>query len=171
MPYRMSTDNRLGVPDLQLYAVDTTPKVAIGTIIRAFDDTGVLGDGEFMYAQATVAVTAGQSVVFRNGPNNAVALTASGTHANTGRPVCVALTDIPAGSYGWFQIAGVAIVNVTAAAADGRVYITATPGALSNAAVAGAQVQDAVFNSAIGTPAAGKAYMQLSRPSMQTQIT
>lgn len=170
MPFRMSTDNRLGVPDFQLYAVDTRAAVTGGTVVRAYDDAGALGDGEFMYMQASVAVTAGQTVVFRNGPGAALALSTTATHNNSGRSVGVALTNIPAGSWGWFCITGVVPALVSAAAVDGRVFITGTAGTLANTQAAGAQILGAVFCSAAGVPAAGTAYVQLNRPNVQTQI-
>lgn len=169
--FRMSLGGRLGVPDLQLYAVDTTPKVPVGTIVTGFDDAGVQGEGEFIYLLASVAAALGQAVAYKTGPNASIALTLTATHANKGRPVAVALTAVALNSYGWFQISGCAIVLAGAAAADAVVMTSAVGGTLTSAAVAGAQVLGAVFAGALNTPAAGQAYVTLGRPTMQSQIT
>lgn len=171
MVFRMSTGARLGVPDLQLYAVDTTPKVPVGTIVTGFDDAGIQGEGEFIYLLATVAAAAGQAVAYKTGPNASIALTLTATHANKGRPIAVAVTAVALNSYGWFQIGGCAIVKAVAAAADAIVMSSATGGSLTSAVVAGAQVLGAVFAGALDTPAVGFAYVTLQRPTMQSQIT
>lgn len=171
MPFRMSTDNRLGVPDLQLYAVDTTPKVAVGTVIRAADDQGIMGDGEFIYMQAPAAITAGQAAVYRLGPNAGISFTNSATHANKGRPIAVALTAMPNGSYGWWQISGCAVISAAASAIDAAVYLTATPGQVSNAVLAGVQILGAVFTSGTNVAGAGLSFATLNRPAVQSQIT
>lgn len=172
MTFRISAINPgLGNPDLQLYAVDTTPRVAAGTIVQAVDDIGIMQVGEFIYMQASVAVLAAQAVVYELGPNDAVALTASGTHANKGRTVAVALTDIALNSWGWFQISGCAAVKALAAVDGAIVMISATAGSLSSGVIAGCQVNNAVFSGALNTPAAGLAYVTLNRSSIQTQIT
>jgi predicted RecA/RadA family phage recombinase len=168
MAYVTGKNGALGVPGFDLTAVDTVAKTLVGSRVGGFDNA--LGTGTFIYLQATVAFAAGDAGVFAVVPSTS-AKTASGTHANSGRLVAVAVTAIPAGSFGWFQIAGVAIVNALAAAVGGKVFISATAGSLSTGVIAGCQVQGAAFESALGTPAAGQAYVFLSDSAVQTQIT
>lgn len=171
MTFRASGNPELGLPDFQLYDVDTTPQVQVGTLARAVDDAGVLGVGEFIYLKASVAFLLGQAGVYECGPNASSALAVSGTHANKGRTVCVALTDVALGSYGWFQIGGCTVVKALAAADGAIVMISATAGSLSSGVIAGCQVNNAVFSGALNTPSAGFAYVTLNRSSIQTQIT
>ncbi len=104
-----------------------------------------------------------------SGPTTARAVET--TFANSGRPVAVAMAATVAGMFGWYQISGIAAVNATAASAAGAMNLTATAGSVNSAANAGDQVVGARLSSAVGTPAAGKAYATLNRPCMQTQIT
>jgi hypothetical protein len=170
MTFKTASNTALGITAFVLAAVDVTPKVPVGTIAKAFDDT--LGEAEFIYLPGAANVAAGDTVVYDLLPaGQTVTRVTSGANANSGQPVAVALVAIGAGSYGWYQISGVAIVNVTAASAAGKAMLTATAGSLNSAAVAGAQIIGARLSSAIGTPAAGQAYATLNRPSVQTQIT
>jgi hypothetical protein len=170
MTSKTASNAALGVPGFVLAAVDVTPKVPVGTIAKAYDDT--LGEAEFIYLPGAANVAAGDLVVYDLLPSGpSVTRTTVAAQANSGQPVAVALTAIGAGSYGWYQISGVAIVNVTAASAAGKMMLTATAGSANSAATAGSQVLGARLSSAIGTPAAGQAYATLNRPSVQTQIT
>lgn len=170
MVWKTSYNSGLGQQALSLAAVDVTPKVAIGTILKAFDD--VFGEGEFIYLPGLTAALAGDAVTYDLLPGSqAIVRALTGTHANTGVPIAIALVAVPTGSYGWFQISGVGIVNVSAGAVAGRPFITATAGQLFSTAAAGTQVLNARLSSAIATPAAGQAYLTMNRPFVQGQIT
>ncbi len=170
MVWKTSYNSGLGQPAFTLSAVDAVKAVAVGTIIRAYDD--LFGEGEFIYLPGAAGVIAGDVVTYDLNPA-APAITESlvATHANQGVPLAVALVAVPALSYGWFQISGVAIVNVTAASAAGRPFLTATAGQLNSAVVAGSQIIGARLSTAIATPAAGQSYLTINRPAVQTQIT
>jgi len=171
MTFRTSPNSALGVPTFDINSVDTVAKVPVGTIAKATDDSG-LGDGTFIYLPGVASLAAGDAVVYDLLPSGAsVTRTLSGTHLNTGQPVAIALVAIPALSYGWYQIGGVAVVNVAAGAAAGRAMLTTTAGNLKDTAIAGCQVLGARLSSAIGTPSAGKAYCTLNHPHVQGQIT
>lgn len=170
MTFKTAANAALGVALFTLTAVDITAKVPVGTIAKAYDDA--LGEAEFIYLPGVANTVGGDMIVYDLLPGGqAITRTTSAAQANTGQPAAVALVAVPAGSFGWFQISGVAIVNVTAAAAAGRAFLTATAGQLNSAAVAGSQVLGARLSSAIGTPAAGQAYATLNRPYVQGQIT
>jgi hypothetical protein len=170
MTFKTANNAALGITAFILAAVDVTAKVPVGTIAKAFDDT--LGEAEFIYLPGVAGVVAGDTIVYDLLPGGqSVTRTTSGAQANSGQPAAIALVAVPAGSYGWFQISGVAVVNVTAASAAGKAFLTATAGSLNSAAVAGSQLLGVRLSSAIGTPAAGQAYATLNRPAVQSQIT
>jgi len=172
MPFKTSYNAGLGQPPINLLGVDTAPKygVAIGTILKGFDD--LLGEAEFIYLPGAANVIAGDHVVYDLLPGAvSVSRSSVAANANTGWPSAVAVAAVPAGSFGWYQISGVAVVNVAAGSAAGRAFLTATAGQLSNSPQAGSQLLGARLSTAIGTPAAGQSYMTITRPSVQGQIT
>ena len=77
-----------------------------------------------------------------------------------------------AGQWGWYQIAGAAVVATNGTLAAGAsVFASATAGALTSTAGAGLQVLNAKSDTATGTPAANQAVIEINRPFMQGQIT
>jgi hypothetical protein len=171
MTFKTSYNAGLGQPVIALAGVDTVQRVALGTILKGFDD--VLGEGEFIYLPGVAASAAADVVTYDLAPGAVNVVRAlSGTHANSGRAIAVAVAAVPAGSYGWYQISGCAIVGALAGtAAGGKVFLTATAGQISSTAIAGAQLLGAYVSTAVGTPAALQAYVTLNRPSTQAQIT
>lgn len=170
MPFKTSYGAALGMPAINLTGVDTVRAVAIGTVMTGFDD--VQGEGQFIYLPGVAACVLGDVVTYDllpSAPTVTRALAAGG--ANTGLPIAVAIAAVPAGSFGWFQISGVAEVNVIAATAAGRAFLSATAGQLTSVAAAGAQLLNARISVAVGTPRAGVSYVTIARPSVQSQIT
>lgn len=171
MGWKTGLNAPLGAPLIDPTTVHDSEDYPIGTIISGYDDTQ--GYGEFIFLPGVASCTEGDLVVYDLVPAaEATVLALTTTHDNSGRPVAVALGAVVAGKYGWFQITGVAIVNVAASfAAGNKVFMTTTAGTVDDAAVAGAQVLGAISSSAIGTPAAGQAYVTMNRAFLQGQIT
>ena len=171
MPFVTSYNAGLGAPQIAPATVDDRAMYPIGTIIKGYDATQ--GEAEFIYLPGVAAVVLGDVVVYDLLPGAATIVRAlSGTHLNSGRPVAVAMGAVVALKFGWFQISGVAVVSVLAGFVAGtKVWLSATAGNVANAAIAGCQLIGAIGSSAIGTPAANKAYVTICRPSVQTQIT
>lgn len=170
MPFKTSYNAALGQPSINLAGVDTYARVAIGTIVKGFDD--LLGEGEFMYLPGAAGVLAGDHVVFDLLPGAAsVTRSTAAGQVNSAQPSAVAVAAVPAGSFGWYQVSGVAVVNVVAGSAAGRAFLSATAGALTSTAAAGVHLLGARLSSAVGNPAAGQAYITLARPAVQGQIT
>ena len=161
----------LGMQAFSLAAVDTVRNEPIGTVCRGFED--VLNvEGEFIYLPGAAGVVAGDVVAYDLLPRGAfVTRATNAAFVNSAQPLAVALTAIPAGSFGWYQISGVATVNVTAASAAGRMFLTATAGQVNSAALAGSAVLGARLSTAIGVPGVGQSYATITRPSVQSQIT
>jgi len=141
----------------------TTQQVALGTIIRAEDKaTTAYGVGEFIYLKG-VASTAVGSVVTYSADDHTTALAV----ANAVGPIATAMSACVASQFGWYQISGKGVATVADEFADnGDVYLTSTAGDVDDADVAGDYVQGMLGASAIGTPSAGLAEMEMSRPSV-----
>ena len=89
-----------------------------------------------------------------------------------GQPLAVAMSANLAGSYGWYQISGEAVVatNGTLAAGPGPVFLAGS-GQITSTAAAGAEIENAVNVTATGTPSAGFAIVTIDRPFAEGQIT
>lgn len=150
--------------------VDTAVSVPIGTIAKFFDDA--FGEGEFIYLPGVAATAAGDCVEYDLAPGAQVTVRhTNATASNSGRPVAFATAATVAATYGWYQIGGLAIINVAAGMAAGNLFGTGTAGVLDDGADAGDQILGARCSTAIGTPSAGKSYATINRPFVQGQIT
>lgn len=149
---------------------EATARAVVGTIARFFDADGG-GEGEFIYLPGVLNTANGDLVEYEIGTAPATIRHSNATASNSGRPVAVAVAAAGAGQYTWYQIGGLAIVNAVAGAVAGPMFGTGTAGQVGSAADAGDQILGARIASAVGTPAAGKVYAQLSRPHVQGQIT
>lgn len=170
MVFKTSYNAGLGQPNFSLSAVDVIKAVAVGTIVKGFDD--LLGEAEFIYLPGVAATVAGDAVLYDLNPAGPTTTRHSNaTGSNSGRPVAFAVVPVLAGQYGWYQISGCAIVNVIGGTVAGVMMGSATVGSVGNTADAGDQILGARISTAVGTPAAGQAYATLNRPFVQGQIT
>lgn len=104
----------------------------VGTIVDADDPT--YGAGEFIYLKGATSTIVGDWVTY-----NADDGTTARLVANAVGPVGISMSANAAStSYGWYQIGGKAIGGcLTAFADNGFVFITASPGRVDDASVAG----------------------------------
>jgi hypothetical protein len=161
---KFSSSSRLGVSFLS----SATALYPLGMTINAYDDVSQT-EGEYVYCQFSAITTEGQVVEIDQ--TNKCALTSSAS-ANHGTPVGFAVTAFAANEYGFVQVCGKAKVKCNGAVVAGaKVMLTATPGNVDDAVIAGSQVSGAEFDTADGTPAANFAYATISHPRIQTQIT
>lgn len=137
----------------------STKLVPLGTRIKAVDST--YGEGEFIYLAGVASTAIGDLVIF-----DQYAGTTTRAVAGSRGPAAVAISANVASSYGWYQIAGAAVVKAGTVAANGNVYLTSTAGTVDDATVSGDKVDGARFKTADGTPSAGYAIAQISRPSL-----
>lgn len=143
--------------------VDSSALHDIGTEIEMWDDT-VGSRARFRYHRGVASVTTGDACILKAGDNACILVDDGVAGAEIGASVGIAMAAIVAASYGWFQVWGRATVNVAASfAADGLVYATTTAGTVDDAA-GGGQILKARSESAIGTPAASQAYIDLDYP-------
>lgn len=148
----------------QIADVSDTQRHPLGLILEAADP--VYFAGEFVYLKGLAATAVGSWVTY-NMDDGSTALLA----ANAIGPVAVAMGATVAGTFGWYQIQGKAVGKVLAGYVDNAdVYATATAGSVDDAVVAGDRVKNAKGASAIGTPSAGLAEFELSRPWMDDAL-
>jgi hypothetical protein len=144
----------------------TTQNHPLGMIVVATDPT--YGQGEFVYLTGVASTAVGDWVSYNTTQGATVRW--AGT-ANEGRPLAVAMSANVANQYGWYQISGMAVANISGTVAAGdKVYWQATA-TTSSSAVAGKQVLGAIAGGANGTPATGQAVICIDRPHSQGQIT
>lgn len=160
MAYVFSTTN-LGFQPVA--ETSTTLKVPLGTIARAVDPT--YGSGEFIYLLGVASTVVG-SVVSYNASSYLTALDSGGATA-TGAPLAVAMSANVADQYGWYQIAGLAVVKKTAVKFTPQVaaYLSGTAGRITSVSSAGKQIEGArSANLATVTTTTSTVLLQINRP-------
>lgn len=168
MAYNPTTP-RLGTQPIAV--TDTTQRCALGTRISANDP--VYGDGEFIYLKGVASTVVGSVVTYdgaSTGTPTYQTVLAPAT-ANLGQPLAVAMSANLATGFGWYQIAGSAVVATSGTFVAAAKVFLAGSGALTTTVAAGMEVLAARGNTATGTPAASQAVVQIDRPSAQGQIT
>ena len=143
-----------------------TPPAVLGQIERAFDPT--YGAGEFILLLG-VASTAIGSLVTYDGTTYQTTLCA--TTANQARPVAVAMAATTANLYGWYQIAGTAVVAKSVGQAIG---LSAAVGVRSTgklgATASGKEILAARSVASVAS-AITSVTVVLNRPHLQGRIT
>lgn len=136
----------------------TTQQHPLGAAVDGWDPT--YGKGKFIYLKG-VANTVVGSVVAYDAKNGTTTLAVAATKG----PLAVAMSANVASQYGWYCLrAAVVPVNCAAAAAAGvAMYVTATAGAVDDAAVAGQGIDGLVLVTAAG--GAGVADAEVNYPN------
>jgi len=139
----------------------TTQKHPLGKIIRAIDKdfTTNYGSGEFIYLKGVASTDVG-SIISYQADNYSTSLAI----ANDRSPIAIAMSTCVANNYGWYQITGKAVAKVLAGFADNAIcYLTSTAGSISSTPVPGDLIYKMKGASAIGTPSAGLAEIEIDR--------
>lgn len=148
----------------QIAESSTTQRHPLGTRIRAFDPT--YGEAEFIYLKGVASTAVGDVVGYdiKNATTTRAVTTTRG-------PLAVAMSANIANQYGWYCVYGAVPVNAAGATASVAIqlYMTATPGALDDAATAGSAVTGISFMDAVS--GAGAFTAQLSYPHTQSVPT
>ena len=150
---------------------ETTQKHPLGTIVRASDPT--YGDGEFIYLLGVSGTVVGMVVLY-NATTYQTALVTVANGKNKGLAVGVAMSACVGSEYGWYQIAGNAVVKKTTVAVTPQVpiFISATSGRIKVLASAGQQIlgaQTANLTTIVSTTST--VVVTINRPHTQGQIT
>jgi hypothetical protein len=146
-----------------------TPPATLGMVCRAFDPT--YGEGEFILLLGVASTVVGSLVTY-NATTYQTAL--SPNTANLAQPVAVAMSANGAGSFGWYQISGLAVVKKTAVAVNAQVpvYQSATVGRIMPTAASGKQLLGArSANLATVASTVSTVIVSINRPHLQGQTT
>ena len=150
-------------------SVIPTPPNVLGKIVRADDPT--YGEGEFILLLGVAGTEVGSVVKYNATTYQTVLVTNS---ASQDVPVAVAMSANLAGTFGWYQIAGNAVIKKTAVAVTPQVtlFLSATAGRVKVLASAGLQVV-AARSANLATIAAtvSTVTVTINRPHLQSQIT
>ena len=145
-----------------------TPPATLGMVARAFDP--VYGEGEFILLLGVASTEVG-SLVSYNASTYQTALAAN--TANLAGPVAVAMSANGAGTFGWYQIGGLAVMKKTAVAVSPQVaiYQSATVGRVMPTVATGKQLLG-VRSANLATVASGVStvIVSINRPHKQGQI-
>jgi hypothetical protein len=170
-PSFVPTTHEAGIQPIGV--TSTTKNHPLGTIVRGYDAN--LGEGEFIYLLGAASTAAGD-VVSYNAYTGATTRWA-GT-ANTGAPLAVAVTaNTSSSAYGWYQLAGNAVVNCSGTVAAGDAAFFSATAQVKTAAAAGKQVLNCVAatanNATVGGSALGTGFAvyTVQRPFAQGAIT
>jgi len=139
------------------------PGPELGDIIRATDPT--YGAGEFIYLKGLDATAIGSAVIY-NSDDFSTKLAA----ADDIGPIAIAMSANLTGYYGWYQIQGKGVAKAGTVVENADVYLTASGGTLDDAVVAGDRLKGAKWASADGTPSAGLAEIELTRPFVENGV-
>jgi hypothetical protein len=145
------------------------PPAVLGSIVRAFDP--VYGEGEFILLLGVASTVVG-SVVRYNATTYQTTLVVNTAVQDV--PVAVAMAACTAGQYGWYQIAGNAVIKKTAVtvAPNVTLFLSATAGRVKVLASAGLQVVAArSANLTTVTSTTSTITVTINRPHLQSQIT
>ena len=150
-------------------SVIPTPPNVLGKIVRADDPT--YGEGEFILLLGVAATEVGLVVKY-NATTYQTAVVTNSTVQDV--PVAVAMSANLAGTFGWYQIAGNAVIKKTAVAVTPQVtlFLSGTAGRVKVLASAGLQVV-AARSANLATIAAtvSTVTVTINRPHLQSQIT
>lgn len=143
----------------------------LGDIVTAVDPT--YGVGEFIYLLGVASTVVGSLVTYNGNATGTPTYqtTLAPSTAGLAQPVAVAMAANVASQYGWYQIAGNAVIatNGTLAAGPGPIYLAGS-GQVTSTQANGKQVLNAQNVTATGTPSAGLAVVEINRPFAQGQI-
>ncbi len=142
-------------------ANSTTAQNTLGTVIRAVDSASTAyGEGEFIYLKGLDSTAVGECVMYsEDGYATKLAV------ANDAGSIAFAMSACVTGEYGWYQVKGKAVCLSAASNADNAAqYLTATPGTIDDAVVAGDRIHGCISASAIGTPDTGLSELEINYP-------
>ena len=158
-------DSILGIQPIAVSS--TTQNHPEGLIVNAYDAT--LGGGEFIYLKGVASTIVGSLVVYD--PVNHTTTLAPNT-ANLDQPCAVAMSANVALAWGWYQVAGAAVIKKTAFSVNPNVpvYLSSTTGRVAAAQANGKQVVNArTVNAATVASATSTVTVLVQRPFLQGQ--
>jgi hypothetical protein len=161
-------------PGVTIAGVAGKPSVPYGTVVRAKHPT--FGEGEFIYLQGVASTLVGSLVNYTVSTGVTSLTTAS--VGSIPRPVAVAMSaNVSTTTFGWYQIAGSAVIKKTAVKVDPavthatNVYLSGTSGRIMQTSVAVRTVLGAAFETTTTiTSTTSTAVVTINRPHQQGPI-
>ena len=138
---------------------------ALGTEVECWDTTNLTA-ARFCYHRGVASVVDTDAVIIKHGDNAGILLDDAGALTSELGMIGFAMGATVASTYGWFQVWGRAEVNAAAnfgESTDDGLFSTTVAGTVDDTA-GGGQIMRARVESAIGTPAAGTAYVDIWYP-------
>lgn len=161
------SNNELGVQPIAVNSA--TQNHPLGKIVDGYDPT--FGGGEFIYLLGVASTIVGSLVTY-NATTFQTALSVN--TAVQAVPVAVAMSANVATQFGWYQIAGLAVIKKTAVAVTPQVpvFLSTTAGRVRVIASAGLEVVGArSANLATIASTVSTVTVLINRPHLQSQIT
>lgn len=150
--------------------VDTVQKHPLGLQLDGVDP--VNGGGRFVYLKGVASTVVGSVVTWdaaASAPTFQTALAT--TTANAGQQLAVATAALVANTFGWYQVAGVAIVATNGTQVVSSKCWSAGSGAVTSTATTGTGINGMRTLTATGTPAANQCLVQLDHPSLEGYVS
>lgn len=150
--------------------VDTIQRHPLGLQLDGVDP--VNGGGRFVYLKGVASTVVGSVVTWdaaASAPTFQTALAT--TTANAGQQLAVATAALVANTFGWYQVAGVAIVAAAAGVTAASKVWSAGTGTVSVSAVTGTGINGMRTLTAVGTPAANQCLAQFDHPSLEGYVS
>lgn len=146
-----------------------TPPLTLGMIVTAFDPT--YGFGEFILLPGASSTVVGSLVSYNTTSYTTTLAPITGT--NLSGPVAVAMAaNTSTSTWGWYQIAGAAVIKKPAVKAQpaSAIYVSTSAGRVRTSAYSGRQVLGArTANSTTVTTTTSTVTVILNRPHLQGQ--
>jgi hypothetical protein len=158
-------ENRLGLQPVEV--TSTVQNTDEGTVVRAYDSSGVQGGGEFIYLKGAANTVVGLMVQY-DPVNHTTTLTPN--TANLAVPVAFAMSANLAANWGWYQIGGATVIKKTAVKVSPNVplYQSATIGRVMSTAASGKELINArSVNAATVASATSTITAIIDRPFLQ----
>ena len=165
------TNPEAGIQPIAQAATTGTVNHPLGTLVNAYDSTGVQGMCTFIYLYGVAANIVGLLVTYNASTG---ITTAAPSTAHLGQPLAVSMnanTSITTGS--WYQVGGVAIIKKTAVKVNPAVpiFLSGTAGRVFPTATSGKQILNAVtVNAATVASATSTINVQMQYPFAQGQV-
>ena len=152
-------DGRIGGQEIAINSI--TQQHQLGLCVKAIDVAATdYGVAEFLYCKGSASTVVGSVVqIDRDSYQTDLAV------ANDKGSIGLAMAATVLNEFGWFQICGKGVAEVLSGFADNAdCYLTGTDGEIDDAVVAGDRIHNMLGLSAIGTPIAGQAEVDLNYP-------
>ena len=165
------TNPEAGIQPIAFVPATGTVNHPLGTLVNAYDSTGVQGACTFIYLYGVASLAVGSLVTY-NASTGITTLAPSTAHLAAPLAVSMAANTSPT-TGSWFQVGGVAVIKKTAVKVSPAVplFLSATAGSVMPTQASGKQILNCItVNAATVASATGTINAQMQYPFAQGQI-